>query len=160
MYFYYLLWGNTWNSRLMSKIFSQWLNNKWILLPRIFALTMAWWYCQQMQKLHQIVMKRLNPCLYNHLLGQGGYVFGSVGLFVCLSVSNIAQKVINGLWWNGKVWGGQRKNWSNFGCNLGLLRWENEKQIVVACPDWGTGNDPEALGLASHEGPTFIVNLP
>ena len=37
-------------------------------------------------------------CLnYNHLLGKEGYVFGSVGLFVCLSVDNINQKVMNGL---------------------------------------------------------------
>ena len=38
-------------------------------------------------------------CYY--LLGKGGYVFGSVGLsvclFVCLSVDNITQKVMNGL---------------------------------------------------------------
>ena len=33
----------------------------------------------------------------NYLLGKGGYVFGSVGLFVCLSVDNITQKVMNGL---------------------------------------------------------------
>ena len=32
-----------------------------------------------------------------YLLGKGGYVFGSVGLFVCLSVDNITQKVMNGL---------------------------------------------------------------
>ena len=31
--------------------------------------------------------------------------------------------------------------------------------IVVACPDRGVGNDPEALGLAFHQGPTFIVKL-
>ena len=37
----------------------------------------------------------------SYLLGKGGYVFGSVGYFVCLSVclsvDNITQKVINGL---------------------------------------------------------------
>ena len=37
----------------------------------------------------------------SYLLGKGGYVFGSVGLFVCLSVclsvDNITQKVMNGL---------------------------------------------------------------
>ena len=27
--------------------------------------------------------------LFYYLLGKGGYVFGSVGLFVCLSVDNI-----------------------------------------------------------------------
>ena len=39
-------------------------------------------------------------CVY-YLLGKGGYVFDSVGLFVslfvCLSVDNITQKVMNGL---------------------------------------------------------------
>ena len=32
-----------------------------------------------------------------YLLGKGGYVFGSVGLSVCLFVDNISQKVMNGL---------------------------------------------------------------
>ena len=32
-----------------------------------------------------------------YLLGKGGYVFGSVGLSVCLSVNNITQKVMDGL---------------------------------------------------------------
>ena len=27
--------------------------------------------------------------------------------------------------------------------------------VVVACPDWGAGNDPEALGLAIHQVPIF-----
>ena len=34
---------------------------------------------------------------YYYLLGKGGYVFGSVGLSVCLSVDKISQKVMNGL---------------------------------------------------------------
>ena len=38
---------------------------------------------------------------FYYLLGKGGYVFGSVGLsvclFVCLSVNDITQKVMNGL---------------------------------------------------------------
>ena len=32
-----------------------------------------------------------------YLLGKGGYVFGIVNLFVCLSVDNITQKFMNGL---------------------------------------------------------------
>ena len=28
--------------------------------------------------------------------------------------------------------------------------------ISFVCPDWGASNDPEALGLAFHQGPTFI----
>ena len=43
----------------------------------------------------------LNSKYDHYLLGKGGYVFGSVGLsvclFVCLSVDNITQKVMNGL---------------------------------------------------------------
>ena len=39
----------------------------------------------------------------------------------------------------------------------------NKKQttmIVIACPDQGAGNDPEALGLAfHHQGPTFIMHI-
>ena len=31
-----------------------------------------------------------------YLLGKGGYVFGGVGLSVCLFVDNITQKVMNG----------------------------------------------------------------
>ena len=31
--------------------------------------------------------------------------------------------------------------------------------IVLACPGWGAGNDPEALGLAFHQGPTFIMRI-
>ena len=40
---------------------------------------------------------------FNYLLGKGSYVFESVGLFVCLficlSVRNITQMVMNGLQW-------------------------------------------------------------
>ena len=35
-----------------------------------------------------------------YLLGKGGYVFGSVGLSVCLAVDNITQKGMNRLGWN------------------------------------------------------------
>ena len=63
----------------------------------------------------------------NYLLGKGGYVLGSVCLFACLScclfvflsVSNITQRVMNGLHWKfyGVVWGGKRNKWLNFGCD-------------------------------------------
>ena len=46
-------------------------------------------------------MHLLSGLFVYYLLGKGGYVFGSVGLsvclFVCLSVDNITQKVMNGL---------------------------------------------------------------
>ena len=35
-------------------------------------------------------------CNIGHL-GKGGYVVGSVGLSVCLSVDNITQNVMNGM---------------------------------------------------------------
>ena len=36
---------------------------------------------------------------------------------------------------------------------------KNPTVIVVACPDQGAGNDPEVLGLAFHQGSSFITNL-
>ena len=41
-------------------------------------------------------------CNIDHL-SKGGYVVGSVGLSVCLSV-DITQKVMNGLGWNFTEW--------------------------------------------------------
>ena len=42
--------------------------------------------------------------------------------------------------------------------DLGLLRLVNEQNTitVAACQKQGAGNDPEALELAFHQGPTFI----
>ena len=74
-------------------------------------------------------------CNIDHL-GKGGYVVGSVGLSVCLSVDNITLKVMNGM-----------KNWLNFGGDLGILRWVNgQKYIIIVvglivvgmCEDTGT----------------------
>ena len=42
-------------------------------------------------------------CNIDHL-GKGGYVVGSIGLSVCLSVDYITQKVMNGLGWNFTEW--------------------------------------------------------
>ena len=89
-------------------------------------------------------------CYY--LLGKGGYVFGSGGLFVCLSVclyvcgqhySKSYERI--GMKCYGEVLGSTMKNWLNFGGDLGILRWVNEQKntiIVVAYPDRGAGNDP------------------
>ena len=33
---------------------------------------------------------------------------------------------------------------------------KKKHNMVVACPERGAGNDPEALGLAFHQGATFI----
>ena len=46
------------------------------------------------------VKMRYIKTYYYYLLGKGGYVFGSVGLSVCLSVDSITQKVMDGLEWN------------------------------------------------------------
>ena len=46
----------------------------------------------------------------------------------------------------GRVLSSTRKNWLNFGGDLGIVRWVNEQKntvIVVAYPDRGAGNDPE-----------------
>ena len=64
-----------------------------------------------------------------YILGKGGYVFGSVGLFVCLSV---CQSVCGqhyskgyeqiGMKCYGGVLGSTIKNWLNFGGDLGIPR--------------------------------------
>ena len=58
----------------------------------------------------------------------------------------------------GGVRGSKMNKWLNFGGDLSLLRWVIEQKyiVVAACRDRGAGNDPEALGLAFHQGPTFI----
>ena len=46
----------------------------------------------------------------------------------------------------GGVLSSTRKNWLNFGGDLGTVRWANEQKntiIVVAYPDRGAGDDPE-----------------
>ena len=46
----------------------------------------------------------------------------------------------------GGVQSSTRKNWLNFGGDLGIVRWVNEQKntiIVVAYPDRGAGDDPE-----------------
>ena len=40
----------------------------------------------------------------NYRLCKGGYVFGSLGLFLCLSVSNVTHKVMNKLQLNCVEW--------------------------------------------------------
>ena len=70
----------------------------------------------------------------------------------------------------GGVQSSTRKNWLNFGGDLGIVRWVNEQKniiIVVACPDRGAGNDPEHIyiyifflgrgGVVFHnQGSTFL----
>ena len=111
----------------------------------------------------------------NYLLGKGGYVFGSVGLFACLSVclSVCGQHYSKGyerigMKFYGGVLGSTMTNWLNFGGNLGILRWVNEQKqpiIVVAHPDRGAGNDPFFRGGGGggvegvafhHQGSTFL----
>ena len=60
-----------------------------------------------------------------YLLGKGGYVFGSVGLSVCLFVcrqhySKSYERI--GMKSYGGVLGCTVKNWLNFGGDLGILR--------------------------------------
>ena len=73
----------------------------------------------------------------------------SVCLFVCLFVcgqhySKSYERI--GMKFYGRVLSSTRKNWLNFGGDLGIVRWVNEQKttvIVVAYPDRGAGNDPE-----------------
>ena len=60
------------------------------LLTQAFYLEVKW-----IVSIAQLL--RMTDAPANYLLGKGGYVFGSVGLSVCLSVDNITQKVMNGL---------------------------------------------------------------
>ena len=91
----------------------------------------------------------LNNMHFYYLLGKGGYVFGSVGLSVCLFVceqhySKSYERI--GMKFYGRVLSSTSKNWLNFGGDLGIVRWVNEQKstvIVVAYPDRGEGNDPE-----------------
>ena len=117
--------------------------------------------------------------LFYYLLGKGGYVFGSVGLFVCLPVclSVCGQHYSKGyerigMKFYGGVLGSTMKNWLNFGGDLGILRWVNEQKntiIVVAYPDRGAGNDPKPFFfegggwgggggrvVSHHQGSTFL----
>ena len=70
------------------------------------------------------------------LICKGGYVFGSVGLsvclFVCLSEDNITQKSYEriGVKFNGGVLGSTMKNWLNFGGDQDILRWVNERCTI------------------------------
>ena len=50
--------------------------------------------------------------LHNYLLGKGGYVIGSIGLSVCLSVDNITQKIYEwiGMKFYGRVLGSTMEN--------------------------------------------------
>ena len=70
------------------------------------------------------------------LICKGGYVFGSVGLsvclFVCLSEDNITQKSYEriGVKFNGGVLGSTMKKWLNFGGDQDILRWVNERCAI------------------------------
>ena len=69
----------------------------------------------------------------------------SVGLFVCGQHCSKSYERI-GMKFYGRVLSSTRKNWLNFGGDLGIVRCVNEQKntvIVVAYPDRGEGNDPE-----------------
>ena len=69
--------------------------------------------------------------VHSYLLGKRGYVFGSIGLSVCLFVCSCGQHYSKsyeriGMKLYGGVLGSRMKNWLNFGGDLGILRWVNE----------------------------------
>ena len=68
----------------------------WSLFPWLFA------YMFTDLHVHSItfdIIVRLVAIFTSYLPGKGGYVFGIVGLSVCLFMDNITQKVINGCGW-------------------------------------------------------------
>ena len=92
----------------------------------------------------------------------------SVCLFVCGQHYSKSYERI-GMKFYGGVQSSTRKNWLNFGGDLGIVRWVNEQKntiIVIAYPDCGVGNDPELFfffflggggGVVFHnQGSTFL----
>ena len=80
-----------------------------------------------------------------YLFGKGGYVFGGVGLSVCVPVDNITQNVMNGLGLNFMegswvVHGRTDKFWWWSGYSI-ISKWAQNIIIVVAHRDHGAGND-------------------
>ena len=68
-----------------------------------------------------------------------------VCLFVCGQHYSKSYERI-GMKFYGRVLSSTKKNWLNFGGDLGIVRWVNEQKntvIVVAYPDCRAGNDPE-----------------
>ena len=68
-----------------------------------------------------------------------------VCLFVCGQHYSKSYEWI-GIKFYGRLLSSTRKNWLNFGGDLGIVRWVNKQKytvIVVAYPDRGEGNDPE-----------------
>ena len=62
----------------------------------------------------------------------------------------------------GRVLSSNRKNWLNFGGDLGIVRWVNEQKntiIVIAYPDRGEGNNPELFfrGVGSLSQPMLNI---
>ena len=68
----------------------------------------------------------------------------------------------------GGVLSSTKKNWLNFGGDLGIVRWVNEQKttiIVVAYPDRRARNDPEPFfffflwgggGVFHNQGSTYL----
>ena len=93
-------------------------------------------------------------------LAKGGYVFGSVGLSVCLQTT-----LLKTLWmdWDEILWRSPRqyneeliKFWLSFRTSE-VSTWTKNTIIAVVWPDHDAGNDPEPLGLAfHHQGSTFL----
>ena len=64
--------------------------------------------------------------MYYYHLGKGGYVFGSVGLSVCVFVCG-QNEWITKKFYEGAL-GNTMKNWLNCGGDLGILRWVQKQK--------------------------------
>ena len=135
--------------KVWSLLNSHWYRTFNIHLSHLFTFTTSWWASQlsigrQIILFVSALLMHLwnsynavfwdSDILYNHhyLLGKGGYVFGSVGLSVCLFVCG--QHYSKSYEWirmkfYGRVLSSTRKNWLNYGGDLGIVRWVNEQKI-------------------------------
>ena len=132
----YILQSQDWLSILVPCVWSEWCRSwRWITILRQLAM---WNNIDQ----DQTVMTS-----YNHLISWHPSIVTSLAsLSVCLWTTLLKSYERIGMKFYGRVLSSTRKNWLNFGGDLGIVRWVNEQKytvIVVAYPDRGEGNDPE-----------------
>ena len=88
------------------------------------------------------IVAQVSEALYfiHFYLRQGGYVFARLCLSVCLCVSKITQKAMDGSFWNfeGYVGNGTNYQWFNFGADPeGILDSELLWNFRYHCFQWG-----------------------
>ena len=89
------------------------LKNKILQLYTVYEYSyVCFWTCASTDRFYSLIFsplklffsckgrKLLTVAFMQQLCLRNLTTFGSVGLFVCLSVSNVTQQVMNRLWWN------------------------------------------------------------